>query len=1126
MAQKVSAPRPRCLNIYRRLFIPVLCLWLATWPASAQISHSSTEQQGRAASGDIARGEREGDRLTPGRPVERELAGGQSHSYQLAIAAGQFIRLVVDQRGIDVVVRLFGSDNKQLLEVDSPNGSRGPEPVLFVAEASGDYRLDVRSLETGAAPGRYEARIEELRPATSQDQSGMAAQRLFAEGMRLFLGQGTAESKRAAIEKFTESLPLWRANGYRIREAHALNFIGEIHFTFGDLHKAIESAHEAWLISRTANDVGSEAVILNNLALFYDRSGDKQKAIEYYTLAAPLARAAGDRGGEGVLLNNMALLYSSLGERQQALNYYHQALPLRRVAGDRLGEASTLGGIGVIYNELGEQRQALHYHIQALQLRRSIGDSYGEAYTLNSIGKVYYDLGENRQALDYYRQALSVTRAVGNRRLEASTLTNIGRILDSFGEKPKALAYHEESLLLRRSVSDRQGEASTLNNLGALYFSLGETQKAFEYFQQALPLWRAVADRNGEAAALYRLAQVESERGRLTEALAHIEAAIGLTESLRVRIGVDELRASYLSTTQNYYECHIDLLMRLHRRNPAQDYAAAALRASESKRARALLETLAETQAGVRQGVDAALLERERDLRRRLSGKADRLTRLLNNKSAAAAIATVQEEIESLKAEYQQAQAEIRRVSPRYAALTQPQPLGLAEIQRQVLDADTLLLEYALGEERSYLWAVTTDSITSHELPPRSEVEQAARRVYELLTSRNQRIKFETADEKKARVAQAAAEYPAAAAALAQTVLGPVAGQLNRKRLLIVSDGALQYAPFAALPVPSTERETGRQGDKGKGRQGDKERMGQISLAPCLPVSPSPCLPVFFRPLIVDHEIVSLPSASTLAVLRRELEGREPAPKSVAVLADPVFDRNDERFNASLDKARPAVGAAELEMDTDLLRSAKDLGRGNEGFHLSRLPFSRKEAQAILSLAPERDRLMALDFAASQVTAFKPELSQYRYVHFATHGLLNSLRPELSGIVLSLVNEQGVDQDGFLRAPEILDLRLPAELVVLSGCRTGLGMEIKGEGLVGLTRGFMFAGAARVMASLWDVNDQATAQLMANLYQGMLGKRRLSPAAALREAQLSFWRDKRWQSPYYWAAFTLQGEPR
>src|SRR6266496_2573465 len=194
--------------------------------------------------------------------------------------------------------------------------------------------------------------------------------------------------------------------------------------------------------------------------------------------------------------------------------------------------------------------------------------------------------------------------------------------------------------------------------------------------------------------------------------------------------------------------------------------------------------------------------------------------------------------------------------------------------------------------------------------------------------------------------------------------------------------------------------------------------------------------------LVYDHEIVSLPSASTLAVLRGELAGR------------------------------------------------------------------------------------ALDFAANRTTAMGAEVSKYRFVHFATHGFLNSRHPELSGIVLSLVDQEGRAQDGFLRAHEIYNLKLPADLVVLSGCRTGLGKEIKGEGLVGLTRAFMYAGAARVMVSLWDVNDEATAELMKRFYGGLLGRNKLSPAAALRAAQVSMASDKRWSSPYYWAAFTLQGEPR
>jgi len=209
-----------------------------------------------------------------------------------------------------------------------------------------------------------------------------------------------------------------------------------------------------------------------------------------------------------------------------------------------------------------------------------------------------------------------------------------------------------------------------------------------------------------------------------------------------------------------------------------------------------------------------------------------------------------------------------------------------------------------------------------------------------------------------------------------------------------------------------------------------------------------------------------------------------------------------------------------------LERSAQDLGDDSEGLRLTRLPFTRDEANAIAKMVGVNERHVQLDFDASRQAATNPELAQYRFVHFATHGILNSAHPNLSGLAFSLVNEEGQPQDGFLRASEIFNLKLAADLVVLSACRTGLGKEIRGEGLIGLTRAFMYAGAARVMVSLWDINDEGTAELMKRFYGNLLGPTKMSPAAALRSAQVSMAADKRWSSPYYWAGFTLQGEPR
>jgi CHAT domain-containing protein len=279
--------------------------------------------------------------------------------------------------------------------------------------------------------------------------------------------------------------------------------------------------------------------------------------------------------------------------------------------------------------------------------------------------------------------------------------------------------------------------------------------------------------------------------------------------------------------------------------------------------------------------------------------------------------------------------------------------------------------------------------------------------------------------------------------------------------------------------------------------------------------------------LIADHEVINLPSASVLAAIRREAFGRQAASKTLAVLADPVFEPNDPRLLMAKKKSAAAndltagvrsSGAAPM-LHPELKRSVRSFHR--EGF--SRLSFSREEADAIALLVPQSSRLKAVGFEATHRLASSGELSQYRILHFATHGLINSEHPELSGLVLSLLDETGKPQDGFLRMHELFNLQLPADLVVLSACQTALGKEIKGEGLVGLTRGFMYAGAQRVAASLWQVDDQATAQLMQYFYRGML-KEHLRPAAALRAAQIEMSKQKRWSPPYFWAGFVLQGE--
>jgi CHAT domain-containing protein len=1106
-------------------------------PAVTGLRPGTPPAQAPASERGAEPGAQESVSLEPGKPIERELSGGQSHFYKIAMTSGQYLHVTVNQQGIDALVALFTPDGKKIGEVDGEQATAGVETFSAIAEAPGAYRIEVRSAEKTAKAGRYEIKVESLRVATDEDKNRVAAESVRRQARQL--ESGTLEAKRKSIEKYHEALELYRRATDRNGEANTLSNIGVVYWSLGEMQKALEKFNEALPVSRAIGDRRVEADILSNIGVVYRSLGDMQKALEKfnevllvdrevgdrareaatlnsigqvnwslgqmqkalekYNEALSLRRAVGDRNGEAVTLSNIGVVYRALGDMQKALEKYNEALPINRAIGDRRGEASTINNMGLVYQSLGETRKALEKFSEVLPIWRSVGDRRGEGATLNNMGLVYQSLGEARKALEKHNEALPINRATDDRRGEAQTLNNIGAVYWSLGETQKALEKYNEALPIRRAVGDRWGEADTLSNIGRVHDALGETQKALDKYNESLPIFQTVGDRNGEATTLLRIARVEQKRGNLTHARQIIEQAIGMIESLRANIASQSLRASYFASRQDFYESYIDVLMQMQRQNPAASFDALALAVSERARARSLLELLTEARANIRQGVDSSLLERERSLRQRLAARAAAQTSLLNRKYTPEQAEAASKEIDSITTEYEELRAQIRAHNPRYAALTQPQPLGLAEIQQQALDPDTLLLEYSLGDNASHFFVVSQTSITSYQLPKRAEIEAAARRVRDLLTA-PQPQPGDTEAKYQARVKEARKSYWTQAAELSRMLLGPVASQLGKKRLVIVADGALQYIPFAALPAPSPENDEGR--DSGAEPQ----------------------------PLFVEHEIVNLPSASTIATLRRETAGRKPAEKSLAVLADPVFTEADTRVRRDVGKAgakEKTISADSNELDIvsmQMTRSVRETGVIDAEAGFGRLLSTRREAAAISALVPERERMQALDFEASRTTALRPELGEYRIVHFATHGLLNNIHPELSGIVLSLIDKEGRQQDGFLRLQDIYNLKLSAELVVLSACQTGLGKEVKGEGLIGLTRGFMYAGAPRIVASLWKVDDRATSELMKRFYQGMLGPEALRPAGALRQAQLSIWKQKQWREPYYWAAFVLQGE--
>jgi CHAT domain-containing protein len=536
------------------------------------------------------------------------------------------------------------------------------------------------------------------------------------------------------------------------------------------------------------------------------------------------------------------------------------------------------------------------------------------------------------------------------------------------------------------------------------------------------------------------------------------EQAISIIENLRANIVNPDLRTSYFASVQKYYRTYIDILMQLHKQHPNQGYEARALQASESARARGLLDLLTESHADIKKGADPKLVEQERTIQLKLNTLEKRRIEFLSSNKPIPP--SFEQEYNTTNQQYQQYKDQIRISSPRYAALTQPKPLKLTEIQ-QLLDDNTIVLEYSLGKDHSYLWLISKTKLTSYELPKQADIEQLVKQYRSILTDRN----HDAATINLKRLAPQ----------LRQMLLTPIADQLGSKRLVIVADGALQYIPFSALPSSANN-----------------------------------------QPLLLTNEVIHLPSASSLGILRQQYTNRQIPTKTVAVLADPVFSSDD----AHLANPKSVNPTAEKSInDRTLDRGAVDNGIGK----FYRLINTKTEGEVILHLVTPEQGKLSVNFAANLDNVTNSDLSQYRIVHFATHGIMDSVDPKCSGRVLSLVNDKGEPQNGYLRLQDIFNLNLGADLVVLSACQTGIGKEIQGEGLVGLTRGFMYAGAPRVVVSLWNVDDEATSILMSKFYEGIL-KKGLPPSVALRQAQQAMMQNPNYQAPYYWAAFVLQGE--
>jgi CHAT domain-containing protein len=1008
--------------------------------------------------------------IDPLAPVERTIEPGEHYRHTVALDAGGCVRVSL-KTGLDVSVTLDGPDSPSTVVVDDASQEHAPQPITIVARAGGTYAIDV-ALSASAKRGSYRLAFEVVPVATDADRTEAAAEVLFREGLRLF-NNASRESRLSAAERYGRAAEMFRTIGNREMEAQSVDKTGQVYNRLGEGRQALDTYRRVLVLYRELGDRANAASTLNNVGLELVNQGSYTDAIQPLIESAEILHEIGDLWTERSPINNLGLAYYFLGEVEKSEAQYQRALEIGRANFDVSGEAYAAMGLAALALERGNVQGTLNYLDVALDLYRRLGDHQLEALALSNIGATHLKFGDPESALDYLQRSQEVRKLAPNRAGEAIAYGNIGSAYRVMGDSRKALEFVKLEVDILHEIGNRGREADALNNLAFVQTGLGDLDAAAASYTASRALARESGNRSAEVFALAGLSRVRlrqknaveaetvarealslttastSRIARQTSLLAlgdaelasnalepareHTSRAIEIAESIRSSVAGPDQRTSYIGQYRDAYGQLIDILMRLDRDEPSAGFVRQAFDVSERARARTLIDLLGESRANVREGVDPALASREQALRAALAIRR----------------AESDDRVQSLLLEYRNLQNDIRARNPRYASLVEPALSSIDVLQRDLLDAQTVLVEYALGERRSYVWVIGSQSLTGHELPSRGEIEALARRAHAALSQPH------------------ASDLQESIRALSRVTIAPIASEIAGKRLAIVADGALQYVPFAALL--------------------DEED----------------------QPLIRSHEVVSLPSASTLQVLRREVAGRTSATQSVFVVGDPVFDRRDPRVKGT--------ESAKAAAPTAATRSARE-----SGADLERLWFTRQEVNSIAALAG-RDGTKLLDFDATLDRVTGADLASYRVVHFATHGLLNNKHPELSGLVFSQVDSRGRPRDGFLPAYAVYNLRLNADLVVLSACQTALGEDIRGEGLVGLTRAFMYAGAPRIVASLWRVPDSATAALMERFYQGML-TRHLSAADALRSAQESVRAQRRWAAPYYWAGFTLLGE--
>lgn len=708
------------------------------------------------------------------------------------------------------------------------------------------------------------------------------------------------------------------------------------------------------------------------------------------------------------------------------------------------------------YESRAAHLKAITAFEQSLAFMKDSRDPYGQAITRAGLAWPQLYLGRQKEALANFSAAARLFRSINNLKGEGRALYGAGWAYSLANDNTNALHFFRRALPLRKASAEPVGVPITEASICRIYNRLGKNDDALTYCVQALNGFKG--RRHGTASTRSIMGFIYLATKNYANALSNFREALQLRTELQDKTGEAHARYGIARVFRETNDIELALTEMKHvfdiieplRREGADEELRTYFFANVQEYYEFYIDLL------MRVGRDADAVEISEHARAR---------------ELLALIAETKNSTEKLESSW-------------------ARPLKVPAIQK-LLDLDTVIAEFALGENGSFLWLISQKEVRSYRLPKASELEDLALQIHRLMIKESRRMLTKQRSQLVTREAKLAEHL---IAQLGRILLNGTSSQLHQKRLIVVPQGALQLVPFAALPELNAELRNTR--------------------------------------LIDNHEIISLPSASILGALHHRAANRPSLPKTIAVLADPVFTSDDLRLRQYRTKTtRVAYTFQQNAMRGTGLESAfSDPEIDREDASLPRLDASRWEAQQIASHVPADQHLLALDFDASRTKALNGELelNQYQIVHFATHAVVDDLNPARSRIVLSRVNKQGRKEDGALTLKDIETLSLPADLIVLSGCRTGLGTSIKGEGLKGLTSSFMHAGTSRVVVSLWPVRDDLAAEFMAKFYRIMWENpnKPLDPATALQKAQIEMKNETGRKAEYYWAPFILHGDWR